>query len=106
LTMPRLNPEDIALSMAISPRSPDPAKNEGLRTLLVHRLVAGDKAIARYSMSHEGFTIYCEKCHKWVGPRIYGDAPPEWVCRYCDNRYGIEFVVLSELEPGPGPGPG
>jgi hypothetical protein len=91
----RLTDEDFKLSMAISPRSKRAKNNEGLRSLIVHRLVPGPKAVWRRSASDENKTsAYCEPCQLWARSIKLSE---EFTCRGCGRVYRVEFAVLEEV---------
>jgi hypothetical protein len=92
-----IEPRDHKLSMRISPRSRDAERNDGLRSLLVHRLTEGAKAVWRRALGNEEHTsLYCEPCEKWTV--VNTDPPTIWQCSHCDREYRIEFAVYEELE--------
>ena len=93
--MPLLGPEDHKLSMRISPRARDPRANEGLRSLLVHRLTEGAKLVWRRSLRDEDQgSFFCEPCGQWTRldePRV------EITCHGCGRVYRAEFAVYEEM---------
>jgi hypothetical protein len=92
-----MEPRDRALSMRISPRARRPEDNEGLRSLLVHRITEGAKLVWRRSLSNESqSSLYCEPCNQWT--RVGDNMPIEWQCLTCQREYRIEFAIYEELE--------
>ena len=88
----RLPEADWQLSMHISPR-PRRADLEGLRSLLVHRLQPGAKAVWRRALRGSATSAYCEPCRQW-SPAMPALA---WVCKSCQRRYVAELVVYREV---------
>lgn len=103
-----LEERDHRLSMRISPRSPHDERNQGLRSLLIHRLAAGSKAVLRRSHQKGHLAVYCEPCQNWYRVREVG---ADWHCR-CGRRYVAELVVYAvrhepqPAESGPRPADG
>jgi hypothetical protein len=93
--MERLSDEDFQLSMRISPTARDAENNEGLRSLLVHRLVPGPKAVWRRSIADESkMALYCEPCRRWSRVLSFNE---EFSCEGCRRVYRVEFSVLEEV---------
>jgi hypothetical protein len=93
--MEKLTSEDFVLSMSISQRSKLQELNEGLRSLLVHRLARGVKAVWRRSLSDEAkASAFCEPCKRWIR-----DVPlaEEFTHKACGRVYRVEFAVLEEV---------
>lgn len=99
----RLNPLDWRLSMAISPRRRgEIEQDDGMRSLLVHRLRDGDKAVMRVPMSQKltdedrdvKASILCEPCNRWTTARGDGDL---FDCN-CGRVYRIEFAVFALVD--------
>lgn len=91
-----MDPEDYNLSMAISARGrTEPA---GLRSLLVHRLSEGRKAVLRRGLRNtHKLSLYCEVCRRWVA-HCSGAPPNEWVCLSCKTWYRVEFAVYAAIQ--------
>ncbi len=91
-----LDGADWQLSMAISPRSRQEERNQGLRTLIVHRLSDTSKAVARVSLRGHQVSVRCEPCQQWC--RTPDDEfPLQWRCPACHRLYQMEFAVLEEV---------
>ncbi len=91
----RMSDEDRSLSMRISPRALRPEDNEGLRSLLVHRLAEGDKGVWRRSLRDEDqVSFYCEPCDRWWQREPLAE---EISCGKCSRVYRVEFAVLEEV---------
>jgi hypothetical protein len=98
----KLNPADWNLSMRISRRARGSEDSPHLRSLLVHRLRPGVKAVLRVplkkSLNNPGKAgVFCEVCAEWT--KVEGDGD-EFVCEYCGLTYVLEFAVFSMVEPG------
>jgi hypothetical protein len=71
-----------------------------LRSLIVHRLRAGEKAVMRVPLSQDvrgpqAPSILCEPCNRWV--RIDGDGD-FYDCEDCGRSYRMEFAVFTVVE--------
>lgn len=97
-----LGPMDWALSMATSRRrkNENPDEANGLRSLLVHRLRNGVKAVMRVPLSQSlgkpdlKASIYCEPCKRWTTIEGDGDL---FDCD-CGRVYRMEFAVFALVE--------
>lgn len=97
--MQRMDKRDYDLSMAISPKARRAEDNEGLRSLLVHRLMDGWKAIARRAIKDEDrVMVYCEHCRHWSPVRTPDAIPTQWECGSCNRLYRMEFATYEEVE--------
>ena len=92
---PLLSQEDHQLSMRISPRARRAQHNTGLRSLLVHRLLPGSKAVFRVSLERGNFSVHCEPCNRWE--RV-DDPLEEWRCERCGREYEAELIVYNVIE--------
>lgn len=99
--MGQLNQEDWRLSMRVSPRRRDGQDaHDDLRSMLVHRLRKGYKAIMRVPMSQDlqradhKSSILCEPCNRWVTTKGDGDI---FDCA-CGRSYRMEFAVFTQVE--------
>ena len=86
----------MALSMRISPRARRPEDNEGLRSLIVHRLSDTTKAVARISLRGGNVSVLCENCTQWM-PIPDDEFPTRWRCALCERVFEMEFAVLEEI---------
>ncbi len=82
--------------MRISPRARREEDNEGLRSLVIHRLSDTTKAVARIGLRSGLVSLLCENCDTWTGAP--GDEfPMRWTCTLCERVYEMEFAVLEEV---------
>lgn len=94
---------DFQLAMAISPRSKREDELPPMRSLLVHRLVDGPKAVWRRSFSDEDKTsAYCEACRTWIRKVPLTE---EFTHEACGRVYRVEFAVLEEVMDDDGEAP-
>ena len=100
----KLDPVDWALSMTISKKPKDSAGDLPMRSVLVHRLRTGAKAVLRKplksALSAQTYGVYCEPCEKWT--RDGSDGGDEYECPGCQRIYVLEFAVFAVL-PGSEP---
>ncbi len=91
----RMRNEDWSLSRAISRPARNPQDNEGLRTLLVGRVVEGPKGVWRRTLKDEDRgNFYCEPCDRWSRQ----DAVKEFLtCGRCGRVYRVETSILEEV---------
>lgn len=83
--------------MRVSPTAKRREDNEGLRSLLVHRLSADTyKAVARIGLRNGVVSIFCEPCDEWY--RVGREFLLEWKCPGCDRTFAMEFAVMEELD--------
>jgi hypothetical protein len=99
--MKPLSERDYQLSMRTSPRSPREERNEGLRSLLVHRLRDAAKAVVRLpnrtniATADSGhYTVHCEPCSRWFPLPDWGE---EIKSPCCGQVYVLELAVFSAL---------
>jgi hypothetical protein len=93
-----LSQRDYALSMKISRRRRrDGQEIHEQRSLLVHRLTEGNKAIYRLPLSGAPGNIYCEPCGKWFR---HGLAETLVRCS-CGQLYAMEFAVYEAVDDDP-----
>jgi hypothetical protein len=92
---------DWRLSMRISPRrrNEELTEDDNLRSLLVHRLRDGDKAVMRVPLSRSldgggKASILCEPCNRWVTTNGDGNL---FECD-CGRVYQMEFAVFALVE--------
>lgn len=92
-----LSVQDWNLSMKISRRSRkgDPVT----RSLLVHRLRTGAKAVLRLRLSANietatSYGMHCEPCGRWLTCEAGGE---EFVCPVCGGMYVLEFAVFARV---------
>lgn len=91
-----LDPRDHQLSMRISPRARRQEDNRALRSLLVHRLTDGWKAVWRRSLADERrASLYCERCEEWFPHKAF---PVEWQCPSCEQWFRVEFAAYEAVE--------
>jgi predicted RNA-binding Zn-ribbon protein involved in translation (DUF1610 family) len=97
-----LNDADYRLSMIIGRRKKDRAAEAKLntRTLLVHRLRSGAKAVLRMPMSRNLatsclYTIHCEPCARWFDCESTGE---QFECPSCGGVFVLEFSVFTRLD--------
>lgn len=98
-----LSVRDYALSMRLSPRSRGRQReDDGLRSLLVHRLRDTVKMVLRISLRQDlakadaaKYQIHCEPCDKWFDLAAWAE---EVVCPNCRRVYAVEFAVFSLIE--------
>jgi hypothetical protein len=83
--------------MRLSPRAKRADANEGLRSLLVHRLRTTNKAVWRWSLRGDSSSMFCEPCQRWA--QLNDEPDPTWKCVECGRRYEVEMVVYSEVPP-------
>lgn len=90
---------DYHLSMKISRRA-TVSERSGMRTLLVHRLRLGAKAVLRVplrqSLASPQYNIYCETCDRWF-PCGVGE---EFECPSCGGVFVMEFAVFTRVKTG------
>ncbi|QDN94916.1 hypothetical protein FNV58_00890 (plasmid) [Streptomyces sp. RLB1-9] len=106
--MKPLSEPDYQLSMRTSPRARADERNQGLRSLLVHRLRDAAKAVVRLpnrtsiATAHSGrYTVHCETDNIWFGLPDWGEeieCPGE-----CGQIFALEFAVFSAV-PAPAAG--
>ncbi|MFD8650670.1 hypothetical protein [Streptomyces mirabilis] len=100
-----LSPRDYHHSMKLSPRSKGRDREDGLRSLLVHRLRDAAKAVLRLPLTDniataedaQRYKIHCEPCGKWFPLNGWAE---ELQCPHCSQLYVIEFAVFSAV-PAP-----
>jgi rRNA maturation endonuclease Nob1 len=87
--------------MRTSPRSKDPRRNEGLRSLVVHRLRNAAKIIVRLPVSRNintadsgSYNVHCEPCAYWFTLPDWGE---EIKCPRCGGLFALEFAVFSAI---------
>jgi len=90
-----LEEEDYDLSMRIAQPSRKASRNQGLRSLLVHRLADTVKAVLRLPLSGGVFGVYCETCDKWHSVKT---PPWNWKCPDCGLMFTMEFAVYKEVK--------
>ena len=90
----RMAPQDYELSMRISRRPRREEPDRGLRSLIVHRLIAGPKAVFRVALRTGRFSVHCEPCGQWFP---VDDPLEEWQCDRCGREYEAELIVYSEI---------
>lgn len=94
-----LSKKDYDLSMRISRRS-KVDEQKGMRSLLVHRLRLGAKALVRMpmakSLTSPVYNIFCEPCDGWMNLDQMGI---HFVCPGCEREYMLEFASFAQLEP-------
>lgn len=90
-----LEPDDYDLSMRVSRKNSDGADN-GLRSLLIHRLTITMKAIGRRpTKAPRRPRMYCEACQRWYAL----DGFPEVTqCEGCQAYYRAELVVYEQID--------
>jgi hypothetical protein len=93
---PLLDAEDYGLSMRISPRARRDEDNEGLRTLMIHRLSDTTKAVARLSLRGGHVSLLCENCTRWTQAPD-DNFPTTWKCPECAREFEMEFAILEEV---------
>lgn len=95
----KMSQADYDLSMGISRRSRR-SNERKTRTLLVHRLREGAKAVLRMplkkSLTSPEYNIYCEPCREWMGLERTGE---QFTCPGCERVYILEFAVFAQLPP-------
>lgn len=96
--MTQLDEQDWKLSMKTSYRALADEQNQGLRTLLVHRLTSTLKAISRLSLRTNICSVFCEACQRWVRVRSEKAFLVEWTCPSCHRLYQMEYAVYEEVE--------
>lgn len=100
---PLLDSRDFRLSMRIGRRRRDGREVHALRSLLVHRLRDGAKAVLRLplakSLASSAYGILCEPCNTWMQVKEMGE---EFPCPQCGRVFALEFAVFSVV-PGTGP---
>lgn len=97
-----LSPDDYTLSMKIGQRARRPGHNDGLRSLLVHRLSDTFKLIIRRSLRTEQLGWFCEDCDEWVQHESPPDTMPARLqCPQCGRMYRLETAVYEEIEVKP-----
>lgn len=98
--MGQLDDRDYLLSMQLSPRARQAQDDEGLRSLLVHRLSDTDKLAVRRSLrtTNRPFGMFCEPCGAWVAHDSASDMFEELRCPGCDRRFRIEMVIYEGVE--------
>jgi hypothetical protein len=93
---------DWKLSMKVSQRGRrlDKERPE-LRSMLVHRLRAAPKAVARLPLASpitdaepKDYSMFCEPCGYW---NYKPDWEADWVCPTCGRVYVAEMVIFSEV---------
>lgn len=97
-----LRGRDYQLSMRVSPRARNDFENDGLRSLLVHRLRDAAKAVARISLKRDlatadtadAYNVHCEPCDAWFVLRKWGE---EVVHEKCGRVYVLEMAIFSEI---------
>ncbi|MCX4826663.1 hypothetical protein OG883_44285 [Streptomyces sp. NBC_01142] len=96
-----LSPRDFRLSMKISPMRPNGPDDEGLRSLLVHRLRDAAKAVARIPLKAnlataglKKYSVHCEPCRAWFDLPEWGE---EVTCPKCGRLYALELAVFSAV---------
>ncbi|MBZ3908228.1 hypothetical protein ACRWOO_29125 [Streptomyces sp. NEAU-PBA10] len=99
-----LSQRDFKLSMRISPMRPNSPDDEGLRSLLVHRLRGAAKAVARIPLKAnlataglKKYSVHCEPCRSWFDLPEWGE---EVTCPKCERLYALELAVFSAV-PNP-----
>lgn len=92
---------DFRLSMRISPMRPNRPDEEGLRSLLVHRLRGAAKAVARIPLNAniataglKKYSVHCEPCRAWFNLPEWGE---EVTCPRCRRLYVLELAVFSAV---------
>jgi hypothetical protein len=93
---PLLSPEDYQLSMRVSRPARRPEDNQGLRSMIVHRLLEGPKAVLRFALRTGQASVHCEPCGVWTS---VDDVLDVWQCPRCLREYEAEFVIYSEVVP-------
>jgi hypothetical protein len=88
--------------MRLSPRARDDGRNDGLRSLLVHRLRDGLKAVVRLpnkvniATADSGhYNVHCEPCGEWFVLREWGEEVQH---AKCGRVYALEVAVFSLIE--------
>lgn len=100
--MSRLAPDDWKLSMRLSPRARNPEYNDGLRSLLIHRLSDTMKLTGRRALRREERVAwFCEPCDRWVTREddLTNGLPTKVVCPDCERHYRLELAVYEEIDP-------
>lgn len=102
--MSNIDPIDWKLSMAVSKRPRNRDDDVPMRSLLVHRLREGSKAVLRLPLSRPlaraAYNVFCEPCGRWT--KDVGEGGDEYACPDCGRIYVMEFAVFSVL-PGSEP---
>jgi hypothetical protein len=95
-----LSSRDYRLSMRTSPR-PQGREDEGLRSLLTHRLRDAAKAVVRLPLKSniataalKKYSVYCEPCRDWLRLPQWGE---EINCPKCGRLYVLELAVFSAV---------
>ncbi|MFJ4700477.1 hypothetical protein ACIP5N_22140 [Streptomyces sp. NPDC088768] len=80
---------------------PNSPGDEGLRSLLVHRLRDAAKAIARTPLKTniltaglKKYSVHCEPCRAWFDLPEWGE---EVTCPKCGRLYVLELAVFSAV---------
>jgi hypothetical protein len=95
-----LSPRDYSLSMRVSRRTKN-GQDDGLRSMLVHRLRDAAKLILRVSLKEDltnasaKYSLHCEPCDRWHSLDAWAE---EIVCPGCERVYAVEFAVFSEIK--------
>lgn len=100
-----LTSRDYQLSMLTSkrPRGGASSRDEGLRSLLVHRLRNASKAILRIPLKRNlataedaaNYSVYCEPCDEWF---VLDGWAEEVRHDKCKRLYVVEYAVFSLVE--------
>jgi uncharacterized protein YbaR (Trm112 family) len=96
----KLTDKDWDLSMFLSRRGKADGEGRTLRSLLVHRLRLGEKAVLRVPLSenvkriNKRQSIYCEPCGQWFPVDRGGE---QFDCPECERMYVMEFAVFAEV---------
>jgi hypothetical protein len=101
-----LSDRDYRLSMFTSRRAREEGRNDGLRSLLVHRLRDASKAVLRIPLKRNlakaddasDYSVYCEPCDAWF---VLDDWGEEVRHKKCGRLYALEFAVFSLVEEPP-----
>lgn len=92
-----LSQQDYALSMRTSRRSAR-GDADGLRSLLVHRLRPGVKAVLRLRLSTPldslNYRVHCEPCDRWINVEGGGE---DFRCPCCRTLYRLEYAVFAAV---------
>ncbi|MFJ4902791.1 hypothetical protein [Streptomyces sp. NPDC088727] len=100
-----MDERDYGLSMRTSRRARAEAKNDGLRSLRVHRLRDSVKAVLRLPLKSNlatadtanAYNVYCEPCDAWFTLPEWGEevrCPKDG----CGQLYALEFAVFSAIQ--------
>jgi len=83
--------------MIVSPKGQDDA-NRILRTLMLHRLRVGLKAVLRLplrdALTSGRYSIICERCAAWIDRHT---LDVEYACKRCGTVYRIECAIYAAV---------